>query len=63
MFAYVWICECSCPLSPEEDIGSPGTGVTGNCELLVLCKYVLLTTEPLLQPLLVMFYFHTLKKL
>lgn len=48
-----------CPQRPEEDAGSPGTGVTEDCELLCECsklnpgpfqeQLVLLSTDPSLQ--------------
>lgn len=34
LYVSVWMCACvrRCPKKPEERIGSPGSGVLGNCE-------------------------------
>lgn len=34
MYVCVSVCSvCRCPLKSEEGVGSPGTAVTGSCEL------------------------------
>jgi hypothetical protein len=70
---FAYMCVCIPHMCQERDIESPGTGVTGSCELPCVCwelnlgplehQPVLSTMEPFLQLLLFHFIFKKVVKI